>query len=107
MGSMSNSAGGGIAGVASKSSGHTIKILNDQTDRSLWEFVYDMQKEAMANAPGGGALPNNNNNGNNNGANGTNTTNSGSGFTPITTSFSQSGAGNSPPQSQPQQTSNQ
>ena len=49
-----NQAGGGIAGVASKSAGKTIKIVNDQTDRSLWEFVYDMQKEKMANAPGGG-----------------------------------------------------
>jgi hypothetical protein len=44
--------GGGIAGVASKSTGHGIKIVNDQTDRSLWEFVYDMQKEAQVNAPG-------------------------------------------------------
>jgi hypothetical protein len=44
--------GGGIAGVASKAPGHTIKVFKDQTDRSLWEFVYDMQQEAMANAPG-------------------------------------------------------
>jgi hypothetical protein len=43
---------GGIAGVASISHGHTIKVLNDQTERHLWEFVYDMQKEAAANAPG-------------------------------------------------------
>jgi hypothetical protein len=53
MGAMGNTMGGGIAGVASKSPGRTIKVLNDQTDRSLWEFVYDMQKEAQANAPGG------------------------------------------------------
>jgi hypothetical protein len=53
MGSMNpNSMGSGIAGVASKSVGKTIKVINDQTDRSLWEFVYDMQKEALANAPG-------------------------------------------------------
>jgi len=47
-----NNMGGGIAGVASKSKGPTIKTVNDQTDRSLWEFVYDMRQEALANAPG-------------------------------------------------------
>ncbi len=53
MGQMGNGQmGGGIAGVASKSPGHTIKIVKEQTDRSLWEFVYDMQAEATANAPG-------------------------------------------------------
>jgi len=53
MGQMGNGQmGGGIAGVASKSAGHTIKIIKEQTDRSLWEFVYDMQAEANANAPG-------------------------------------------------------
>jgi hypothetical protein len=51
-GSMGTTMGGGIAGVASKSAGHTIKTVKEQTDRSLWEFVYDMQKEAAANAPG-------------------------------------------------------
>jgi hypothetical protein len=52
MGQMGNGqTGGGIAGVASKSAGHTIKIVKEQTDRSLWEFVYDMQAEANANAP--------------------------------------------------------
>ena len=63
--------GGGIAGVASKSTGHTIKVLNDQSERSLWEFVYDMQKEAQANAQGTGQAGNgngNNANGNNSGA---------------------------------------
>jgi hypothetical protein len=49
-----NNMGGGIAGVASKSKGPTIKTVNDQTDRTLWEFVYDMRQEAMANAPGMG-----------------------------------------------------
>jgi hypothetical protein len=53
--------GAGIAGVASTAAGKTIKIFNDQSDRSLWEFVYDMQKDAAANAPGLG-----NNNGNTN-----------------------------------------
>jgi hypothetical protein len=59
--------GGGIAGVASKSIGHTIKIINDQTNRSLWEFVYDMQKELTANAPG---LANANGTGSNGASNG-------------------------------------
>ncbi len=75
--------GAGIAGVASKSPGMTIKVFNDQSDRSLWEFVYDMQKEAMANAPGG-TNPLNPAGGTNN-SNSTNTgttggTGSGSGF---------------------------
>jgi hypothetical protein len=53
LGTMSGTTtGSGIAGVASKSTGKTIKVFNDQKDRSLWEFVYDMQKEANANAPG-------------------------------------------------------
>jgi len=52
-----NVMGGGIAGIASKTAGHTIKLINEQKDRSLWEFVYDMQKEMQANAPGlGGAM---------------------------------------------------
>lgn len=37
---------GGIAGVASKAKGHTIKVVNDQTDYSLWEFYYDPTKDA-------------------------------------------------------------
>jgi hypothetical protein len=39
---------GGIAGVASKASGHSIKLVNDQDNYSLWEFYYDMAKEANA-----------------------------------------------------------
>jgi type II secretory pathway pseudopilin PulG len=39
---------GGIAGVASKASGHSIKLVNDQDNYSLWEFYYDMTKEANA-----------------------------------------------------------
>ena len=58
-----NSVGGGIAGVASISPGRTIKVVNDQTDRSLWEFVYDMQKEMNANAPALGNSNNTNQNG--------------------------------------------
>jgi hypothetical protein len=38
--------GSGIAGVASIAAGKTIKTVNDQTDFSLWEFYYDMAKEA-------------------------------------------------------------
>jgi hypothetical protein len=65
-GQSNNVLGGGIAGVASKSPGHTIKVINDQKDRALWEFVYDMQKEAMANAPGlGGNGPGGNGSGGN------------------------------------------
>ncbi len=41
---------GGIAGVASKAGGHTIKTVNDQSDYSLWEFYYDPSKDAV---PGG------------------------------------------------------
>jgi len=39
---------GGIAGVASKASGHSIKLVNDQDNYMLWEFYYDMTKEANA-----------------------------------------------------------
>ncbi|MGH9583589.1 MAG: hypothetical protein ACRD4O_11695, partial [Bryobacteraceae bacterium] len=52
--------GGGIAGVASKAGGHSIKVINDQTDYSLWEFVYDPTKDrtgmqpAMGGAQAGG-----------------------------------------------------
>ena len=42
---------GGIAGVASKAEGHSIKRVNDQTDYSLWEFYYDPSKDLIA---GGG-----------------------------------------------------
>jgi hypothetical protein len=51
---------GGIAGVASIAKGHTIKLVNDQDDFSLWEFYYDMAKEATAaanNALGQGSNP--------------------------------------------------
>ena len=48
MSASANFGGGGIAGVASISAGPTIKSVNDQRDRSLWEFVFDMRKEALA-----------------------------------------------------------
>lgn len=38
---------GGIAGVASKAEGHSIKTINDQSDYSLWEFYYDPSKDPM------------------------------------------------------------
>jgi hypothetical protein len=41
---------GGIAGVASKAGGHSIKTVNEQDDYSLWEFYYDPRKDT---APGG------------------------------------------------------
>lgn len=53
MGSFGVIASGSIAGVASKAGGHSIKVVNDQTDYSLWEFYYDPTKDAtkgMANA---------------------------------------------------------
>lgn len=38
--------GPGLAGVASKAGGHSIKKINDQDDYSLWEFYYDPSKDA-------------------------------------------------------------
>ncbi len=46
MGTMGAINSGGIAGVASKAGGHSIKVVNDQTDYSLWEFYYDPTKDA-------------------------------------------------------------
>ena len=36
---------GGMAGVASKAEGHSVKVVNDQSDYSLWEFYYDPSKD--------------------------------------------------------------
>jgi hypothetical protein len=36
---------GGLAGVASRAEGKTIKTVNDQTNYSLWEFWYDPTKD--------------------------------------------------------------
>ncbi|MBV9307048.1 MAG: hypothetical protein JOZ45_12950 [Acidobacteriaceae bacterium] len=36
---------GGIAGVASRAEGRTLKTVHDQTDYSLWEFYYDPLKD--------------------------------------------------------------
>jgi len=51
--------GGGIAGVASKASGESIKEVNEQTDYSLWEFYYDPTKDVqpgLNGAAGGTAV---------------------------------------------------
>jgi len=52
-GSMGVISSGGIAGVASKAKGHSIKLVNDQDDYSLWEFWYDPTKDPMR---GGGQV---------------------------------------------------
>ncbi len=39
---------GGIAGVASIAKGHSIKVINDQEDYSLWEFYYDPSKDSTS-----------------------------------------------------------
>jgi hypothetical protein len=38
---------GGIARVARKAGGTTIKAINDRTDYALWEFYYDPSKALM------------------------------------------------------------
>ncbi len=43
---------GGVAGVASKAQGPSIKVINDQTDYSLWEFYYNPQNDTLGGAPG-------------------------------------------------------
>jgi hypothetical protein len=63
---------GGLAGVASLAKGRTIKMVNDQTDYSLWEFYYDPTKDTSmtggsgVNPMNGVNLPNNNNSPNSN-----------------------------------------
>jgi len=97
MGQMGNGQmGGGIAGVASQTKGHTIKIVKDQTDRSLWEFVYDMQAEAMANAPGLGNANGTTPNGTINATQGTQSNSSGSNSPNQNSTFG-NGFGSSPP----------
>lgn len=49
-------ASGGLAGVASKAQGHTIKVVNDQVDYSLWEFYYDPSKDVKQVLPGGNGI---------------------------------------------------
>jgi uncharacterized membrane protein YgcG len=45
--------GGGIAGVATKYKGPSIKIYDDRQKYQEWEFVYDPRKEAMKQVQGG------------------------------------------------------
>ncbi len=42
---------GNLGGVASRGKGHSIKVINDQTDYSKWEFVYDYRKDTSAGQP--------------------------------------------------------
>ncbi len=46
--------GGGLAGVASRASGQSIKTVDDQDDYSLWEFYYDPAKDVQPGLAGGG-----------------------------------------------------
>jgi hypothetical protein len=62
-----NQFGGGIAGVASLSTGPAIKVYKEQTKYNLWEFVYEVQNDPLASqvrpqggvpgAPGGQGGP--------------------------------------------------
>jgi hypothetical protein len=44
-----NSIGGGIAGVASKYKGPSIKVYDEQQRYEKWEFIYDPKKDAAVN----------------------------------------------------------
>ncbi|HEX4771470.1 MAG TPA: hypothetical protein VH351_11585 [Bryobacteraceae bacterium] len=46
--------GGALAGIASIAKGHSIKIVDEQSDYSLWEFHYDPSKDTSLS---GGAGP--------------------------------------------------
>lgn len=46
--------GGGMAGVASRATGHSIKTINDQDNYSLWEFYYDPTKDLQPGLPANG-----------------------------------------------------
>jgi hypothetical protein len=50
--------GGGIAGVASESTGPGIKIYNERKKYNEWEFVYDQSKDrGLAGVQGNGGAP--------------------------------------------------
>ena len=50
--------GGGIAGVASESTGPAIKIYNERKKYNEWEFVYDQTKDrGLAGLQRGGGAP--------------------------------------------------
>jgi len=50
-----NVIGAGIAGVASKKEGESIKSVNDHTKYNEWEFVYDITKDAARQGVAGAA----------------------------------------------------
>jgi hypothetical protein len=81
--------GGGIAGVASKAKGSTIKTMDGQTDFSKWEFVYNPQKDALAGMQGAA----NRMNSNANNPNSPNSNNSGAGFASPSSGFGSSSFG--------------
>lgn len=67
---------GGLAGVASKAKGRTVKKFGDQRDYSLWEFFYDPNQDTSmrasgASGPAGGAVNNPSQNANGASQNGT------------------------------------
>lgn len=72
--------GGGIAGVASKAKGSSIKVMDGQTDYSKWEFVYNPQKDAAAGLQGAANRMNSN-------ANRTQNSNNSGGFSTNSSSF--------------------
>jgi hypothetical protein len=50
--------GGGIAGVASESTGPAIKVYNERKKYNEWEFVYDQTKDrGLAGVQGNGGAP--------------------------------------------------
>jgi hypothetical protein len=50
--------GGGIAGVASESTGPSIKTYNERKKYNEWEFVYDQSKDrGLAGVQGNGGAP--------------------------------------------------
>jgi len=50
--------GGGIAGVASESTGPAIKVYNERKKYNEWEFVYDQSKDrGLAGVQRGGGAP--------------------------------------------------
>jgi len=50
--------GGGIAGVASESTGPAIKVYNERKKYNEWEFVYDRAKDrGLAGVQGNGGAP--------------------------------------------------
>ena len=53
MGGNTQTMGGGIAGVATKHKGPSIKIYDERQKYQEWEFVYDPRKEAAKNMPQG------------------------------------------------------